>query len=292
MLVKRPIATWVALLAIVVAAGVLWWLFRTAAISYPDARRVSYRVTVSNTTNRALEGGKLWLAAPQELTPSQRLDGLSSTLDYSVVSDQYANQQLEFALPVLPPYGQVEVVVEAALSTTPTPNHWASEAPPYWREPQPGIQSDDPRIREVAATLEQGGDRIASIAQWLDANLERSNYDSQDRGALWALEQRGGDCSEFAFLGAALARASGSPARVVEGWVVETDGALQASGFHAWTEVWEDGTWHVLDAHRQGRDEASGSYVAFRVVPPDPEAFSASFTRFRFAGEGLTALMH
>lgn len=289
---KRPFALWAALVVAVAGAVTLWWLFRTPAISYPDARRVSYRVTVSNTTNRALEGGQLWLAAPQALTPSQRLDAMSSTLEYSVVSDQYANQQLEFALPVLPPYGQLEVVVEAQLSTAPAPNHWAGGAPAYWSQPQSGIPSDEPRIREVALTLEESDDRIAAIAQWLDANLERRNYDSQDRGALWALEQRGGDCSEFAFLGAALARALGSPARVVEGWVVETDGALQAAGFHAWTEVWEDGTWHVLDAHRQGRDEPSGSYVAFRVIPPDPEAFSASFTRFRFAGEGLTVLMH
>jgi transglutaminase-like putative cysteine protease len=277
-------------LVLLLGIGTWWWL-RQPATQYPQPRRVSYRVTVSNTTNRALEGGKLWLLAPQAYTPSQRLDGLAASLPYEAISDDYANQQLEFALPALPPYGQTEIVVEAALALAETPNRWGGDAPPYWRQPQPGIQSDDPRIAELAGSIE-GEDPVAAIGAWLDANLERSAYDSQDRGALVALEQRGGDCSEFAYLGAALARAKGLPARVAEGWVVSADGPLEAGSFHAWTEIWQEGTWRVLDAHRQGRDEADGAYLTFRVIPPDPEAFSASFTRFRFEGAGLTALMH
>ena len=38
---KRPLATWVALVVIAAAAGVLWWLFRTPALSYPEARRIT-----------------------------------------------------------------------------------------------------------------------------------------------------------------------------------------------------------------------------------------------------------
>ena len=290
MLVKRVLLP-IAIVVLVLCGVTAWWLMRVPEPTYPDARRVSYRVTVSNTTNRALEGGRLWLLAPQALTPSQRVDSIHSNLDHSVVSDDYANSALEFALPTLPPYGQSEITVEAELATAPTPNRWRDEPPEYWRQPQAGIPSDDPRIAEVAATLGESDDRIAAIAQWLDANLDRLNYDSQDRGALWALEQKGGDCSEYAFLGAALARSLGSPARVVEGWVVDADGALEAASFHAWTEVWDGDTWRVLDAHRQGRDEMEGTYLAFRVVPSDPEAFSASFTRFRFEGDGLTVQM-
>ena len=268
-----------------------WWWLRTPAPEYAQQRRVSYRVTVSNTTNRALAGGKLWLLAPQALTPSQRVLGIQSALAHEVVSDEYLNQQLEFALPELPPYGQTEVAVEAELALAATPNRWSESPPDYWLQPQPGIPSDDPSIVALAEAI-QGDDPSAAIAAWLDGNLERSGYDSQDRGALWALEQRGGDCSEFAYLGTALARAKGIPARVAEGWVVNTDGALEAGSFHAWTEVWVDGTWHVMDAHRQGRDDIEGSYLTFRVIPPNPDAFSASFTRFRFEGEGLTVLMH
>lgn len=57
-----------------------------------------------------------------------------------------------------------------------------------------------------------------------------------------------GDCTEHAVLLAALARAHGYAARVVIGNVVlDLDEGLFAFG-HAWTEVFDDGSWRIRDA--------------------------------------------
>jgi transglutaminase-like putative cysteine protease len=57
-----------------------------------------------------------------------------------------------------------------------------------------------------------------------------------------------GDCTEHAVLLAALARSIGIPARVAIGTLIaREDGSLGAFG-HAWTEVYRDGAWRLLDA--------------------------------------------
>ncbi|NIA06047.1 MAG: hypothetical protein GWP14_00150 [Actinobacteria bacterium] len=59
-----------------------------------------------------------------------------------------------------------------------------------------------------------------------------------------------GDCTEHAVLLGALARARGLPSRIVVGLtqVPASAGRRMEFGYHAWTEVWIDGTWVSLDA--------------------------------------------
>ena len=59
---------------------------------------------------------------------------------------------------------------------------------------------------------------------------------------------RSGDCTEYAVLTAALARALAYPARVVLGTaILNVDDSLNAYG-HAWTEVWYNKKWQIVDA--------------------------------------------
>jgi transglutaminase-like putative cysteine protease len=73
-----------------------------------------------------------------------------------------------------------------------------------------------------------------------------------------------GDCTEHAVLLAALARASGYPARVVLGnLILELDTGLLAFG-HAWTEIYDDGAWQIRDATLPG---AEPSLRQVRYIP-------------------------
>ncbi len=72
--------------------------------------------------------------------------------------------------------------------------------------------------------------------------------------------QRSGDCTEYAVLVTALARALGLPARVVVGTVIhELEGDIGAYG-HAWAEVWRAGQWHIVDAALYDPDASGGTY--------------------------------
>jgi transglutaminase/protease-like cytokinesis protein 3 len=60
--------------------------------------------------------------------------------------------------------------------------------------------------------------------------------------------QRSGDCTEFAVLTTALARAMNIPARMIIGTVLLEDNAQISAFGHAWTEVYLDDKWQVIDA--------------------------------------------
>ena len=86
--------------------------------------------------------------------------------------------------------------------------------------------------------------------------------------AVQVLEMRAGDCNEHAVLFAALARASGLPARVVAG-VVYADGAFL---YHAWDEVWLGSGWMSVDPTF---DQMPADATHVKLVEGGPEAHAA-----------------
>jgi hypothetical protein len=86
-------------------------------------------------------------------------------------------------------------------------------------QPSPKIESQDPKIVELAKTLFVGKgsawDRVETLYNWV---CEHVKYvDGPWKGALAGLNERTGDCEERSALFVALCRASGVPARSV--WV-------------------------------------------------------------------------
>jgi transglutaminase-like putative cysteine protease len=162
------------------------------------------------------------------------------------------------------------------------------------------LESDAPLIREVAATL-RGDSEIETVAKtmaYVTSNLAKGPFDSADHGALWVLEKKEGDCTEFADLFIALCRANGLPARFCQGYLIHevADGDTPK---HDWAEVYlEDYGWvpfdplHVyqgsatlerlqpiyiyLDSQRQNSLFDNGHYYAYRYRG-EPAAISDSF---------------
>ena len=94
--------------------------------------------------------------------------------------------------------------------------------------------------------------------------IVKAGYAPEDFGALYALRQRRGDCSEYACLVVALCRAAGIPARMVEGYVSDRSFAPKPMDFHDWAEVLVDGQWRVVDAQKGALLEKEALYIAFR----------------------------
>jgi transglutaminase-like putative cysteine protease len=76
-----------------------------------------------------------------------------------------------------------------------------------------------------------------------------------------------GDCNEHAVLFAALARATGVPARVVAG-TVYVDGSFL---YHAWNEVWLGNGWVSLDT-TMDQMPADASHVKLLEGGPEEHA--------------------
>jgi transglutaminase-like putative cysteine protease len=113
------------------------------------------------------------------------------------------------------------------------------------------VQSEDPRIRDLAVKLTQGVktefDAVQRIISWV---VDHVHYVTPPKqyDALYSLDSGKGNCQNYSHLSAALLRASGIPVRIVNGVTLNRpfdiavkDGVLtfkMGQGRHSWIEVW------------------------------------------------------
>lgn len=114
-----------------------------------------------------------------------------------------------------------------------------------YQDPEPLVQSDDPRL-QAQARQAIGNTRRPELAArrltaWVYENL-RKEVTLGVPSALDVYARRAGDCNEHTVLFVALARAVGLPARTAAG-LVYLGGTFY---YHAWPEVWL-GDWVAVD---------------------------------------------
>lgn len=98
------------------------------------------------------------------------------------------------------------------------------------------IEKDDEQVQKIAETI-TAHDETAIVKQIYDYvcdNMEYGGFEEKDLGALEAIKNKKGDCSEYTALFAALCRAKEIPARVVYGYTSDYVDTPK----HAWVEVW------------------------------------------------------
>ncbi len=122
--------------------------------------------------------------------------------------------------------------------------------------PEELIESNNSAIMSLARNLTKDIDcwhrRAQRIYDFVDQHM---HYETQDsaKGALWALKNGVGDCSEYSYLYVALCRAAGLPARIQAGFAFHhasnnvEDGHMWAEYYienYGWIPV--DVTWHLF----------------------------------------------
>jgi|GEM_PF-258648 len=119
------------------------------------------------------------------------------------------------------------------------------------------VDHDDAAVRQLAESLQAGRVQAGAGAGSAPGGAEivafvarrmRTSYEANASLASEVARSLQGDCTEFALLTAALARALGLPARMVQGVaIVHAEGRWQAYG-HAWAQTLEAGHWTVRDS--------------------------------------------
>ncbi|MDY7092209.1 MAG: transglutaminase-like domain-containing protein [Acidobacteriota bacterium] len=145
----------------------------------------------------------------------------------------------------------------------PRPNPTAPATPPGQRRTYLDatglLESDDPTLRALAKRLTDGVDdplrRAHNLQSWVSKNIRFRGSGVGLATARQTFDSRDGDCTENAFLLAALLRAADLPSRIVVGLVytgsARPEGARQPTGRlvpHAWVETWIHGTWVAYDS--------------------------------------------
>jgi transglutaminase-like putative cysteine protease len=267
---------------------------KQAPAGYTIAKSIQYSYTLQNKTNRVIEKAEFWAHAPVKQTATQRCQDLTANHSFKILTDDAGNQVLHFTFENLAPYASRIVTIKANLMVSRLANPIAAEPDSFDLNPESKIESDHPAIRLAAAGLRKSdaSSTIKAVFHWVADHVQYSGYAAKDRGALYALKQKKGDCTEYMDLFVALCRANGLPARRIGGYLCPENAVLKARDYHNWGEFYEDGTWQIADPQTKKLMQNQDEYIAMRIIRASGDNPLGTFNRFRVKGEGLKARMN
>jgi hypothetical protein len=283
-------------IAIVVTAGLLCVLPSGRVQQTDDPRILKYEVTrassarltqtiqIENPTYQEIVGGRLLV--PLILNETSRhyatLHNCTSTAgDFTTFNDSSGNMYICWDNLTIRPGQRYEATLSYFVFSFEI--HYRidsgfigdydkhSDLYTKYIQPEDLVQSDSPEIVSKAQSITQGimdiHDKVSKIYGFVTSHV-RYSHEEQERGALWALKNGTGDCSEYSYLFVALCRAAGIPARLNVGFGFRPSEEKTTDG-HMWTEYYlqnygwvpVDLTWNIFD----GTDEKH--FVTMKSTP-------------------------
>lgn len=163
------------------------------------------------------------------------------------------------------------------------PESWPEEARP-WLASTWCVQSDDPRIQEIAKRVKgDGKDVMAMIGRACTeagAAFRAEKGPCQTLTAVEALDHQG-SCTSCANLVAALLRGAGVPARILSGYP-SWSGPLQT---HYIVEAYVPGYgWYPIESTMLRHPWPPYGQIAVRIIPPEDEGSTAKGRPFAAPG--------
>jgi transglutaminase-like putative cysteine protease len=232
----------------------------TATPTYVTLATIEYEVRESLTVvnNGPGEPSKhnLWLALLRDILPYQTVHSMEITPDeYRLITDEYGNRYAEFDLAGIPPGSSIPIQIQYRITVNELAYNLSrcdGTLPDVFDEAELHIESNNIQIVELAQQLSRGKqtacEQVRAFYDYIGNHLVYS-YNGANWGAQAALGEMGADCTEYASLMIALSRASGLPARYVEGLqVLGEESEDDARTEHAWLEVYLPGNgWVPFD---------------------------------------------
>ncbi|OQY55216.1 MAG: hypothetical protein DRR08_11500 [Candidatus Parabeggiatoa sp. nov. 2] len=265
----------------------------TVKSRYEIPRTVRYRFTLKNTSNRLLDKADFWTYAPVKQTATQQVMRIDASHAHEILTDRLGNQVLHFVLTNIPPYASKLVSVTAELMLAKEVINLIPKNHQQWfLAEEPFVEISHPEIQRIAKRLKTTDDLRTSrkIFNWVARHIQYAGYIRDNRGALYALQQQRGDCTEYMYLFIALARVNGIAARGLGGYVYADDAILKADDYHNWAEFYWADKWQLADPQNKVFMEKQSNYIAMRIISEHSEIVRSH--RFWYSGEGLSVRMN
>jgi len=259
---------------------------------YDIPRTVRYRFTLKNTGNRLLKKAEFWTYAPVKQTATQTVKHIKASHAHEILTDSLGNQVLHFVFTNIPPYASKLVSVTAELMLAQEVNPIQADNQQWFLGEEAFIEIAHPKIQAVAKMLRTKEPVRTSrrILYWVARHIQYAGYIRENRGALYALREKRGDCTEYMYLFTALARVNGIPARGIGGYVYSDDALLKPDDYHNWAEFYWDGSWQLADPQNKVFMDKQSNYIAMRIISEHSNLAGAH--RFWYSGEGLSVRMN
>ena len=278
----------------IAALGAAYFFFRTPAEEHPvsqgTSRRVFYSLVLENTGSEVIPQAELWAMGPNKKTGVQDTVAIDADYEFRIETDDDLNQVLHFQFNNLPPYGRKIINIEAQLLLGKTP-FTTKEKPERYLVSEQFVEISDNRLIDQARQLTADSKlkTVEKIHRFVSTSLTRTPYSKDEKGALYALLRKSGDCTEFMHFFIALCRINGIPARAISGFIVGKDQQLNPDEMHDWPEVCLDGRWRVVDPFNSVFMEREDQYLVMQIHGKRIEG--QPFRRWRTNSPALKASM-
>ncbi len=276
--------------------GIILWLshFRIPQPKYTLPRHIQYSFTLQNQSDRMSKNVEFQTYAPVKQTSTQLCTNVESSHLYQLTTDRLGNQIMQFTFEKIPPYATKIVKIKADLQLSKSPNKLSLEDPSKYLEPQENCESDHPDIMDVAKKVDvpEKEKTAESLFRWVTKNVQYSGYLKNAKGALYALKNKKGDCTEFMYLFVALCRANSIPAQCISGYICNKNAVLKPTSYHNWAEFYQDKTWQISDPQNKVFMKDPANYIAMRIIDDSIDRSAPKFNRFNIKGAGMSARMN
>jgi transglutaminase-like putative cysteine protease len=249
---------------------------------------------LQNRTDHLLKEVEFWTYAPVKETSTQRTIKLDVSHPYELIEDSLGNQVLHFTFKNMPPFATKIITIAASLELSEISNVLPEKDIRGFLKPEKYIESDDPELAGFANkfTSAEPAKTARNIFTWVADNLEYTGYLKDNHGALYALKNKKGDCTEYMSLFVAFSRANNVPARGIGGYIVTANAILKPYEYHNWAEFYDDGVWKIVDPQNKVFMQDQSHYIAMRIIGGLKNNPMGDFDRYRSAGDGLKVQMN
>jgi transglutaminase-like putative cysteine protease len=249
---------------------------------------IKYRFILHNTTSAVIHNAGLLAGIPFPCSGMQSSLNNVANHPFTVVQDKVGNTGLELNWDLIAPFTTKVVIITSEIEVLQTRHSQSSKPDTIYLEPEPFIESNHHLIVEAADKLAAKKNKATAlnIFNWVSKHIQYQGYVEKNRGAVYALKHRKGDCTEFATLFVALCRAAGIPARYMGGFVASNSAVLTVGDYHNWAEFYDEGRWNLVDPQRKVfvDDPEASSYIAYKVILPSKDTSGALITQLKGTG--------
>jgi transglutaminase-like putative cysteine protease len=202
----------------------------TVAQSLPDAFHVSFTMRFRVTGKQGTEKAVVTALVPKSIEGRQKILQVKYSPKPEREFEEKGNKYARFVLNNPAGVQVITADVEAEidrydLSVAGKHRHEpeSKERLAAWLKSEKFVESDAKEIQQAAKSINGADelDKIRNIMAFVHQKIRYTGYDETDHGALYALKNGTGDCTEFSDLFVALCRAKNIPARVWEGYLVD-----------------------------------------------------------------------
>ena len=247
-----------------------------------------YMVDIIGRTDKV----QLICLIPQDIEHVQQVHSINYSRPPYRVFDKDGNRYAEFLL--LSEKGEVTIEIAAQLTllkhdlqSAKKGNKVCFEVAEKHLLSEKFIEKDDPMIQSIGLPVmnEDTLQRIRKLYTYVKQNIAYTGFNPGQVGAVKALQQLGGDCTEFADLFVALCRSCHIPSMTVEGYVLDYSGTPK----HSWAEVYCGRYGWVRFDPTPGNssvfNKLSNRYIQLSVIRNDDVLKGHHFYMYKYWGD-------